>query len=169
LLLAAVAQVVERSPEKAGVGGSTPSRGTTKSTTYKPQNPETCSNLFQNSNSGPVEVCLSRTSAEDAVYEFVSFLKTHFAENIVADPRRFKKMVLHLVRKGLPPKRGRPKDPRIDAAVQMADQGKSTKEILRSQIHNFDRMDTYSRYLAEKGLRTAIASRRVHSGDRRSM
>jgi hypothetical protein len=26
--LAAVAQVVERSPEKAGVGGSTPSRGT---------------------------------------------------------------------------------------------------------------------------------------------
>ena len=26
---AAVAQVVERSPEKAGVGGSTPSRGTT--------------------------------------------------------------------------------------------------------------------------------------------
>jgi hypothetical protein len=28
---AAVAQVVERSPEKAGVGGSTPSRGTTLS------------------------------------------------------------------------------------------------------------------------------------------
>ena len=28
-LHAAVAQVVERSPEKAGVGGSTPSRGTT--------------------------------------------------------------------------------------------------------------------------------------------
>jgi hypothetical protein len=28
LLRAAVAQVVERSPEKAGVGGSTPSRGT---------------------------------------------------------------------------------------------------------------------------------------------
>ncbi len=27
-MLAAVAQVVERSPEKAGVGGSTPSRGT---------------------------------------------------------------------------------------------------------------------------------------------
>ena len=31
---AAVAQVVERSPEKAGVGGSTPSRGTLISTTY---------------------------------------------------------------------------------------------------------------------------------------
>ncbi len=31
---AAVAQVVERSPEKAGVGGSTPSRGTFFSTTY---------------------------------------------------------------------------------------------------------------------------------------
>ena len=31
---AAVAQVVERSPEKAGVGGSTPSRGTIKSASY---------------------------------------------------------------------------------------------------------------------------------------
>jgi hypothetical protein len=34
---AAVAQVVERSPEKAGVGGSTPSRGTIFPSTYGQQ------------------------------------------------------------------------------------------------------------------------------------
>jgi hypothetical protein len=152
--------VVERSPEKAGVGGSTPSRGTILSTTYKPQNPETCSNLFQNSNSGPVEVCLSNTSVEAAVCAFASFLKIHFAKKITADPRVFKKSVLHFIRHELPPKRGRPNDPRVDAAVRMVQQGMTVKDVLRSQLPGFDRMDTYGRYLAEKGLRAAIARRR---------
>jgi hypothetical protein len=54
--------VVERSPEKAGVGGSTPSRGTTKSTTYshsKKNSVTTCHKI----NSGAAEVCLSFSSA----------------------------------------------------------------------------------------------------------
>jgi hypothetical protein len=42
----------------------------------------------------------------------------------------------------------------------MIQQGKSIKEILRCQIPDFQQMDTYGRYLAEKGLRTAIARRR---------
>src|SRR5438128_2213997 len=42
-----VAQLVERSPEKAGVGGSIPSLATTKSTTYKLCLCQTCSILFQ--------------------------------------------------------------------------------------------------------------------------
>jgi hypothetical protein len=60
-LRAAVAQVVERSPEKAGVGGSTPSRGTTTSTTYseQEQNPVTS---CHKTNSGAAEVCLSLSS-----------------------------------------------------------------------------------------------------------
>ena len=45
---AAVAQVVERSPEKAGVGGSTPSRGTIFSITYKPQKPDSGTTCSQN-------------------------------------------------------------------------------------------------------------------------
>jgi hypothetical protein len=159
-LLAAVAQVVERSPEKAGVGGSTPSRGTIKSTTYKPQNPKTCSNLFPKSNSGPVEVCLSHTSLEAAVYEFASFLKANFAENITADPRAFKKAVLRLVRRELPPRRGRTNDPRLDAATRMVQVGMSIRDVLRTQVPGYDEMDRYSRYLSEKGLRAAIARRR---------
>jgi predicted oxidoreductase len=42
----------------------------------------------------------------------------------------------------------------------MLEQGKSIKEILRLQTRGFDKLDTYGRYLAEKGLRTAIARRR---------
>ena len=40
--------MVERSPEKAGVGGSTPSRGTINSTTYNPLTTESCHTLSQN-------------------------------------------------------------------------------------------------------------------------
>ena len=159
--------MVERSPEKAGVGGSTPSRGTIISTTYKPQNPKTCSNLFQKSNSGPVEVCLSHTSAEAAAREFASFLRTHFAQEIARDAKAFKKCVLRWIRRELPPRRGRPNDPRIDAAVRMVQQGRSVKDVLRLQIPEFDSLDTYGGYLAEKGLRTAITRRlrRTTGGD----
>jgi hypothetical protein len=113
------------SPEKAGVGGSTPSRGTIISATYKLQNPKTCSNLFQKANSGPVEVCLTSTSIEAAVCDFASFLKFHFADEFAADPRKFKKWVIRAVHTELPPRRGRPNDPRIDAAFKMIQQGKT--------------------------------------------
>jgi hypothetical protein len=39
--------VVERGPEKAGVGGSIPSLATIFSITYNPSRPEICSDLFQ--------------------------------------------------------------------------------------------------------------------------
>ena len=151
--------MVERSPEKAGVGGSTPSRGTIKSTTYKPPNSKTCSNLFHNSNPGPARVCLSNTSVEAAVCDFASFLKIHFSDNITADPRAFKKLVLHLIHRELPPRRGRPNDPQIDSAVRLVQEGKTVKQVLRLQIPGFDKLDTYGRYLAEKGLRAAITRR----------
>ena len=158
---AAVAQVVERSPEKAGVGGSTPSRGTINSTTYKPSKSKTCSNLFQKPNPGSAEVCLSRESVEVAAREFASFLKFQFADQISRDPRILKKTVLRLVRRELPPKRGRPNDPRLDAAALMVAQGESVKDVLRSQIPDHEEMDTHSLYLAEKGLRAALARGRM--------
>jgi hypothetical protein len=42
-----VAQLVERSPEKAGVGGSIPSLATIFSITYSHHQPQVCSILFQ--------------------------------------------------------------------------------------------------------------------------
>jgi len=42
-----VGELVDRSPEKAGVGGSIPSLATIKSTTYKPSKPQFRSISFQ--------------------------------------------------------------------------------------------------------------------------
>jgi len=111
----------ESSPEKAGVGGSTPSRGTIKSTTSKPANARTCSNLFHKSNPGPARVCLSRSSVDAAVCDFASFLRIHFVDTIAADPRAFKKLVLRLIRRDLPPKPGRPNDPRAPVFMHGGD------------------------------------------------
>jgi len=91
---------------------------------------------------------------------FADQIKREFAAEISSDPKAFKTSVLRLLRRALPLRRGRPNNPRIDAAVRMLEQGKSVKEILRIQTRGFDKLDTYGRYLAEKGLRSAIARRR---------
>lgn len=100
------------------------------------------------------------------VRAFALRLKRDFAREIAGDPRTFKKSVVQLVRRELPPKRGRPNDPRLDAAVRMLHQGKSPKDVLRFQIANFDKLDTHGRYLAEKALRAALARRRKSSRPR---
>jgi hypothetical protein len=99
-------------------------------------------------------------SLEAATRDFAARLKRNFSQEIARNPRDFKKQVLRLVRRTLPPRRGRPNNPHIDTAMRMIEQGKTTKEILRSQITDFEKLDTYGRYLAEKGLRGAIARRR---------
>ena len=104
------------SPEKAGVGGSTPSRGTVKSISYRRQNPKTCSKFVPKQNPGPAEVFLSDISIEAGSHSFTTFLKVPFAEQITRDSRAFKKTVLRFVRRELPPKQGRPDDPQLDAA-----------------------------------------------------
>ena len=97
---------------------------------------------------------------EPMIHDFLRQVRSEFASEIARDPKAFKTSVLRLVRKQLPPRRGRPNDPRIDAAVQMLQQGNTVKEVLRTQVPGFDQLDTYGRYLADKGLRTAIARRR---------
>ena len=91
---------------------------------------------------------------------FIAQVRRDCGEELARDPKALRAAVLRLVRRELPLRRGRPNDPRIDAAVRMLEQGKSVKEILRLQTRNFDKVDTYGRYLAEKGLRTAITRRR---------
>ena len=92
--------------------------------------------------------------------DFTEQLRREFAQEITSDPKAFKTYLIRLVRRTLPPGRGRPNDPRIDTAMQMIEQGRTIKEVLRSQIRDFEKLDTYGRYLAEKGLRAAIARRR---------
>jgi hypothetical protein len=92
--------------------------------------------------------------------QFAEQIKREFAEELTRDPKALRAAVLRSVRRGLPLRRGRPNNPRIDAAVRMHEEGKSIKEILQLQTRNFDKVDTYGRYLAEKGLRTAVTRRR---------
>jgi hypothetical protein len=94
------------------------------------------------------------------VQEFTAILKRKFAQEIMNDATAFKKHVVRLIRRELPPRRGRPANPALDAAVRMIEQGKTFRDVLRLQVPNFEQMDTYGRYLAEKGLREAIARRR---------
>jgi hypothetical protein len=112
-----------------------------------------------------VGVCLNSDSVnrlEALTHDFTRQIRIEFAQEITRDPKTFKKSLLRLIGRQLPPRRGRPNDPQIDAAMRMLDQGKSVKEILRLQIRGFDEMDTYGRLLVEKGLRTAITRRRKH-------
>jgi len=90
-------------------------------------------------------------------------LKREFADQIFHDPAGFKKRVIRFIRHELPPRPGRPNDPRIDAAVRLMEKGRTIKDVLRLQIPGFDKLDTYGRYLAEKGLRAAISRRRKRS------
>ncbi len=94
------------------------------------------------------------------VQQFSAKMERQFAKEIGRDPAGFKKQVIRLIRRELPPKPGRPNDPRLVASVRIVREGKSVKDVLQSQIPGFDNMDTYGRYLAEKGLRAAIARRR---------
>jgi hypothetical protein len=92
--------------------------------------------------------------------KFTDQLRHDFAYDIARDPKTFKNLVIQLVRRQLPPRQGRPNDPWLDTAARMIEQGKSIKEVLRAQLPGFDRLDDYGRYLAEKGLRAALARRR---------
>src|SRR5258708_5068764 len=94
----------------------------------------------------------AQSPLEQTVRKFASRLRSDFAEEITRDPAGFRKQVIRLMRRELPPRPGRPNDPRVDVALVMISQGKSVKQVLRRQIPGFDQMDTYSRYLAEKGL-----------------
>jgi hypothetical protein len=97
---------------------------------------------------------------ETRVRDFIGSVRTEFAEELSRDPKALRAAVLRLVRNALPIRRGRPNDPRLDAAMRLLEQGKTVREILRLQTRGFERLDAYGRYLAEKGLRTAIARRR---------
>jgi hypothetical protein len=106
----------------------------------------------------PVDQTSQRLEA--VTREFIAQVRRTCADQHTSDPKALRASVLRLVRREWPLRRGRPNDPRIDAAVHMIEQGKSIKEVLQLQTRNFDKVDAYGRYLAEKGLRTAVTRRR---------
>ena len=97
---------------------------------------------------------------ERAIMQFVAKVRRDFPSEIAEDPRAFKRHVVGLIRAGLPPRPGRPRDPRTDAACEMVAQGKSVSEVLKAQIPDFEKLDTYTQMLAKKGLYQALGRRR---------
>lgn len=102
------------------------------------------------------------------IQDFTGQLREKFRQEILTNPRDFKKQVLHAIRRELPPGRGRPASPRIEAAIEMLRQGKTVSEVLQGQIEGFDQVDAYGRYLMEKALRQAMARRRQRRPKRNS-
>ena len=99
-------------------------------------------------------------SLDAVTRDFARKLRQEFTQDIARNPRDFKKQVIRLIRRELPPRRGRPSSPEIEAALAMIRQGKSVPEVLRAQVAGFETLDTYGRYLMEKALRQAMARRR---------
>jgi hypothetical protein len=78
---------------------------------------------------------------------------------IKKSPKAFRKDSIHLIVTAFPLKRGRPTDPLLDEACDLVLEGKPIPVVLRQQIKDWHKLDSYTRYLAAKGLRQA-ASRR---------
>ena len=81
------------------------------------------------------------------------------APHIASDLRGFREDLLFAIKRQFPLKAGRPGDPLIDKACELVRSGKSMPRVLREQIKNWDTLDPYTRYLAAKGLRQAVARR----------
>jgi len=103
-----------------------------------------------------------RESPDSVARDFARKLRHKFSQEISSNPRDFKKQVIRAIRRELPPGRGRPASPRIEAAIAMLQQGKTVREVLQAQIEGFEQVDAYGRYLMEKALRQATARRRRH-------
>jgi len=83
-----------------------------------------------------------------------------FARVIASDLVGFRAGLLLALKAAFPLRRGRPADPLLDAACEKVKHGKSVPEVLRSQISAWNKLDPYTRYLAAKGLRQAVARRK---------
>jgi hypothetical protein len=96
------------------------------------------------------------------VSAFADSLRNDLAFSIVisASLRGFRADLLRATKGQFPLRRGRPTDPLIDAACDRVREGNSVPEVLRSQIPNWRKLDPYTRYLAAKGLRQAVARRK---------
>ena len=102
------------------------------------------------------------------IQDFTGQLRQKFRQEMLSNPRDFKKQVLNAIRRELPPGRGRPASPQIEAAIAMLRQGKTVREVLQEKVKGFEQVDAYGRYLMEKALRQAMARRRQRRPKRNS-
>ncbi len=100
------------------------------------------------------------TDLERTVRQFAAKLRSTHAEEIGQDPRKFKKRVVTLLRRNLPPFAGRPSEASITAAIQLQKEGRTWKEIYPQVIEGHSTMDLVTRRQAESNIRSGVRSRR---------
>ncbi|HEV2379921.1 MAG TPA: hypothetical protein VG206_09020 [Terriglobia bacterium] len=95
------------------------------------------------------------------VNTFVKSLRHDYAREIARDARAFKRSVVELVRRGLPPGAGHPRNEAITRAVEMRARSKPWLEVYRQCIPAFSSLGEGLREIAMNRLRAAVRSRRV--------
>jgi len=87
-------------------------------------------------------------------------LRRNFAEEIVADPRKFKKRAVHYLKRHLPPFPGRPPEASLTRAIELCKEGLEWKQIYPLCIPGHSELPPAVRRQAESNLRGACRSRR---------
>ena len=87
-------------------------------------------------------------------------LRRHFADEIAADPRGFKKRATHYLKRYLPPFAGRPSEASITAAIKLHKEGRPWHEIYPQAVPGHSTLEGAVRRQAESNIRAAVRSRR---------
>jgi len=105
---------------------------------------------------------LRRGCLERDVKQFTALLRRRYADQIQDDQaaRAFKKRACGLLRRGLPPFAGHPKEDSISRAAKLRKQDLEWKQIYLLVIPNHAQLDAALRRQTESNLRAALRSRR---------
>jgi hypothetical protein len=109
----------------------------------------------------------ARLELENDTRRFTSRLKHKYSAEIDCDAKGFKKCVVHLVRRGLPPLAGRPNEAAITLADELRKRGLEWKAIYTQCIPNHANLPPAERRIAENNLRAARRSRKSAARRRR--
>ena len=99
-------------------------------------------------------------SLDTFAHNFARRLRQEFPEAIANSPRDFKKQVIRLIRRELPPRPGRPLDEAVTRATEMRAKGQPWSTIYCQCIPGYDSLDPGDRQLTASRLRTAMRTRR---------
>lgn len=99
-------------------------------------------------------------SLTQTIRSFVACLKRDHADQIASDPGAFKKQVVRLIRRELPPGPGRPLSEAVTRATEMRGQAHPWSAIYRQCIPGLGELGPGDRSLAMSRLRTAVRGRR---------
>lgn len=109
----------------------------------------------------------ARLDIESDTRRFIARLKHKYSADIDRDAKGFKKCVVHLVRRGLPPLAGRPNEAAITLADELRKKGLEWKAIYAQCIPNHADLPPADRRIAENNLRAARRSRKSAARRRR--